>query len=269
MAYDSGRSMGYNIARVWALSLTVACVLGYAQSTYAVLITVNGICRFYDDFEGASPGSNPDTGKNPGRWTINGTLPVSNNTTPGPAQGKQYLPCTRALPREAGWYNNLEAHLETEQSFDNLKIHAEWMMYVPSATPATYRGTVVFKDGSNNYRTILVLGEGTMGKVEYALPGEKTKAAALTYTPDTWQKWTMDYTVGQPKFTFSIGNSPRETVDAYTAGGVAVMEFCGNSKLGSVFYLDAVEPEPPTTVLLLTGQNRREGMTRGAPAANK
>jgi hypothetical protein len=256
--------------RVLLGSLTVACVLGVTCPGHAVLITVNGTRQFYDDFENASPGSNPDTGKNRGHWTIQGTTsPVSNNAVPGPAQGRQYLSYERAVRGKPGWYNGLAAHLETEQCFDNLKIHAEWMMYIPSAAPATYRGTVIFKDGSNNIRTILILGEGATGKVEYRPPNGKDRSAALTYTPDTWQKWTMDYTVGEPKFTFSIGNSPQETVDAYTVGGVAFMEFCGNSNSGSVFYLDAVEREPATTDLLLTDQEHREGVTRGASAAQK
>jgi hypothetical protein len=270
MAYDSGRSMGCNGTRLLALSLTVACVLGDARPTYAVLITANGHRQFYDDFEGVLPGGNPDTGKNPGHWAIQGTtLPVSDNATPGPAQGRQYLPCTRAVPGEAGWYNELTAHLETEQGLDNLKIHAEWMMYVPSATPATYRANIHFKDGSGNSRTGLLLGEGTTGKVEYYHPDGTSHAAKLTYTPDTWQKWTMDYTVGQSKFTFSIGNGPPETVDAHSAGGVAVMTFVGNHKVGSVFYLDAVPRKPATTVLLLTDQGSSNGVPRDAPATKK
>jgi hypothetical protein len=270
MASDSRRSIGRNSARVLLGSLTVACVVGVACPAYAVLITVNGHRQFYDDFESVSPGSNPDMGMIRGRWAIQGTTsPVSNSATPGSAQGRQYLAYTRALPGEAGWYNNLEAHLETEQSLDNLKIHAEWMMYVPSATPATYRGSVAFKDRSDNIRAVLDFGEGTAGKVEYLHPDGRMKTASQTYVPDTWQKWTMDYTVGQSKFTFSIGNGPQETVEAYSAGGVAVMNFVGNHKSGSTFYLDAVPPKPATTVLLLTAQDSSNGVPRDAPAAKK
>lgn len=260
MANDSGHSMGRCAARLSVLLLAAACIFGHARSACAVLITANGARQFYDDFEGVSPGSNPNTGRNPGHWAIQGpTLPVSDDAAPGPVQGKQYLPCTRALPGEAGWHNDLTAHLASEQGLYNVNVHAEWMMYIPSSTPATYRGTVMFGDSPQSIRTLLTFGDGANGKVEYYLPDGSTKAAALTYTPDTWQKWTMDYTVGDTQFTFSIGNGPSETVDAYTAGSVAVMKFCGNHKVGSVFYLDAVEPEPAPTVLLMTGKERGRG----------
>jgi hypothetical protein len=252
MASDLYRLTGCNSARVLLGSLMVACVLGVTYPGYAVLITVNGVRQFYDDFENVSPGGNPDTGKNRGHWTIQGTtIPVTNGAMPGPAQGKQYLAYTRAVPGEAGWYNDLAAHLETEQALDNLKIHAEWMMYVPSATPPTYRALILFCDGSNTFRTGLLLGEDAPGRVKYMRPGETWQAARSTYTPDAWQKWTMDYTVGQSKFTFSIDNGPPESVEAHSAGGVAVLKFCGNHKVGSTFYLDAVPPEPATTVLML------------------
>jgi hypothetical protein len=253
MASDSRRPTGRNIARALLGLLTVACIFVIACPAHAVLITVNGVRQFLDDFESASPGGNPNTGANRGRWRIQGTtIPVTTIATPGPAQGRQYLAYTRALPGEPAWWNDIEARLETEQALENLKIHAEWMMYVPSVTPATYRGTVAFKDGSNNVRTLLVFGDGTAGKVEYWRADGNIRTASQTYVPDTWQKWTMDYTVGQSKFTFSIGNGPRETVDAHTAGSVTLMSFAGNHKVGSTFYLDAVPTEPATTVLLQT-----------------
>jgi hypothetical protein len=262
--------MGRNCARMLLGLLMIACVLGVACPGYAVLITANGARQFYDDFESVSPGSNPDTGANRGRWTIQGTaLPVSNNPVPGPAQGRQYLTYTRALPGEAGWYNDLEARLETQQAPENFKIHAEWMMYIPSATPATYRGSVPFKDGSNNIRTLLVFGDGKAGKVEFWRPDDSMKTAVQTYIPDTWQKWTMDYTVGQSKFSFSIGNGPRETVDAHTAGSVTLMSFAGNHKVGSTFYLDAVPTEPATTVLLHTVRQLNQRATQDTPAAKE
>lgn len=269
MPSDSGRSMGCNSARALALSLMIACVLGNARSTYAVLIIVNGHIQFYDDFEGVSPGSNPDTGKNRGHWAITGVQPVSNSAAPGPAQGMQYLSCTRSGKGEAGFWNESSACLQSMQSFDNLKIHAEWMMYVPSVTPATYRAAIRFEDDSDNIRTLLILGDGATGKVEYWRPDGNMKAAASTYTPDTWQKWTMDYTVGEPKFTFSIGNGPRETVDAHTVGAVAVMKFVGNHEVGSVFYVDAIEVEPASTGLLLTGEASEQGGVSNMPAVKE
>jgi hypothetical protein len=270
MASDSRRSPGTNVARAVLGLLTVACILGVACPASAVLITVNGVRQFYDDFESASPGGNPNTGANRGRWRIQGTtIPVATSALPGPAQGRQYLTYTRALPGEAAWWNDLEARLETEQALENLKIHAEWMMYIPSATPATYRGSVTFKDGSNNIRTLLVFGDGKAGKVEFWRPDDSMKTAVQTYTPDTWQKWTMDYTVGQSKFTFSIGNGPRETVDAHTAGSVTLMSFAGNHKVGSTFYLDAVPTEPATTVLLQTVRPSNRHATPAGPAVKK
>jgi hypothetical protein len=270
MASDSRRPTDRNIARALLGLLTIAFVLGVASPAHAVLITVNGIRQFYDDFENVSPGSSPDTAPHRGRWRIQGTtIPVTTNVMPGPAQGRQYLAYTRALPGEAAWWNDIEARLETEQALENLKIHAEWMMYVPSATPPTYRATVLFSDDTKNLRTGLLLGEDATGSVKYLRPGEKWQTAKSTYTPDTWQKWTMDYTVGQSKFTFSIGNGPRETVDSHTAGSVTLMSFAGNHKVGSTFYLDAVPTEPATTVLLQTLRPSNRHATPSGPTTKE
>lgn len=256
MASDPRRWIACNVTRALALSLAVVSVFGQVDSTRAVTITANGSRQFYDDFEDALPGNNPGNGMKLGHWAIQGTiLPVCDGATPGPVQGKHYLSVTRALPGEPGWYNDLVAQLASEQGLYNVRIHAEWMMYVPLATPATYRATILFDQSSENIRTGLVLGDGATGKVDYLGPDGEYRTAKSAYTPDVWQKWTMDYTVGESQFTFSIGNGPPETVDAHTAGGVAGLHFCGNHKVGSVFYLDAAEAEPATTVLLITGQD--------------
>lgn len=269
MASDSRRATGGNGARLLALSLTLVCFLSYAQPACAVLITASGILQFYDDFEGISPGNNPDNGVKPGHWVITGTQPTSDSTTPGPAEGKQYLSCPRVGAGGPGFENQARAHLATEQGFYGVKIHAEWMMYVPSATPATYRANIHFMDNSENSRAGLLLGEGMTGRVEYCRPDGKWQAASLTYKPDIWQKWTMEYTVGESQFTLSIGNGPTETLDAHTAGGVAVMSFVGNHDVGSTFYLDAVPREPSTTGLLITGQDLGKSAMPGASATKK
>lgn len=233
--------------RLLSILLVGACALGTACPSYGTTITADGVLQFYDNFEGTSVGSAPDNGANPGSWGVDqggGSISV---VAGEPAEGLKYLHVNRTNGADL----TADAYLADRQG-GSAAIHAEWMMYVPASV--SYQACILLQDSDGAIRTGLLVGQNGTGDVKYlTTPNSPVwNLSSVTYTPDTWQKWTLDYTVGVSNCSFSVAGSSA-TVASFSTGEVGRLRFAGNPN-GSSYYIDAVPtPEPATIGLLVTG----------------
>ena len=247
------------VMRSLCVMFAVVGVLGFACPSYGMVITANigsgPVTEFYDNFEEAGVlGTLPNNGTYPGDWAVtesSTTVKVLNSGVPL-EEGSQFL---RVKRNNNDAYGQAVANMADRLTNSAWQIHAEWMMYVPTASG--YQANIHLEDSTDGaIRTALLLGANAAGTVQY-LTGGNWVNATPTYTPDTWQKWTMDYQVQSSQFTFSIttpgGSTQSQTVAAAGAGEIGRM-FFGCNPGGSTYYIDAVPaPEPSSIALLVTG----------------
>jgi hypothetical protein len=241
---------------------TVLGVSGWLLTTpaWGQLVTDNGTPIFEEGYENYLPGTQPTTPP-VGSWIHIEPGGVANagvygpaSGGPGAAVGNNYMHLVRpntnanaymyggfSQPIATGDHLILDAHVWINDVSDftfftgfesaDLSTHL-WLeaVSVPGAAPDTYRVQV---------------GGG----------GQGSDLIDITYTPQTWQDWKIDWIVGSTLATFTIdGQSQMRTVNAGTlATPISEVRFAaGNGP--STLYLDGPGvPEPGTFVLLSMG----------------
>lgn len=242
---------------VWLVS--VVCV-GLLVST-GLAVTMKNLTTdtvvFQDNFEGASPvsaGPAPDFSAqyNPvaqvGTWNVSDPswpcVQVTNSTTspdPGPAPtgGSQYL---RVYRSSANNDHDLNAFPTATQGTNGDHIRLSMMVWIPSgAANVNARMQVALVGSSNNFDTACawVRPDGN-GHVIAVGPYYGLTDTGLTYTPGTWQKWDLDYVVGDSTFSVTVNGVTASNLSSIYDGGVVSAKFGNGSDTTGSFYLDGV-----------------------------
>jgi len=242
--------------RLPVAAMAVAAVVVLCLPAHAVKVTnvTTGTVLFDDDFETDTLSVPPGPAGNPG-WTYGkkGSLnPASSNSTvedattlalPGPFQGSNYLHVQDSSNLIANWPN---------QTTSGDHIHAEWMYWIPTGaeiynTAAPFFFGVDGGAGGAGLRTVYFDNVACSAWCD---------AGHTTMAYETWQKWEIDYNIGDPTFAM--------TVDGETTTGLLARIFGSPGEWGAVEfvkrstqtdidnYIDAV-PEPATCVAMLIG----------------
>jgi hypothetical protein len=184
-----------------ALGLSVLCLAAYAPEAQAVKITnvTQGITLFDSGgFENDTVGQDAATAS-PGVWSNTG-LPVDKVATggvPGAFEGNNYLSTERGFI-SAG---NARAFFAPQSTPGDL-IHAEWMMWIPTTADIGF----FLDDNSLGGNPMLQTRMGSGGPIVQHLNISTFDPLTppLGYTPEVWQKWELDYTLGDSVFTVTI-----------------------------------------------------------------
>jgi hypothetical protein len=244
--------------------LMMAGVLLVSASASATIVNMStGQTLFYDNFEGmgtnvshgeyvADESSYNPTGGSPGSWAITEAIPnriqvtdATGTNGPGTLQGNNYL----RIVRTGAETDPMAAQNFTDQTTTGDHIHFEQMLYVPdlaSTNPVQFLGN----GGSRfNILTSYNGGGGTIGSylADGNFPGP---AVPLTYVAGKWQKWELDYNIGDSFLKMSIDGVSASNVPIIAGGSLSSITI----DCGSAVYADEVAvPEPCTLALLTAG----------------
>lgn len=200
------------------------------QTTNQVIFESNG---FESDAVGTAPNV---TGA--GTWVTYYTDRVIAGGTPGPFAGNNYATTTRDNSGAGG----PEAHFSANQTTAGDHIHMEFPLWIPSAGDEA----LILHNSSTYYRG---LGRITGGQyMNY--DGFGYIPTGVSYTPNTWQTWTIDYTVGDANYTVGImgGNSASapalDGIANSGAGGPIDGLYFGHNG-NDTFFIDGAFTGPP------------------------
>ena len=239
-----------------AVIASVLLSAGLAGAT-SVSNTTTGTTLFFDDYEGVTvtgTDDDPENGTNPGSWKVFEPEPeevrvLSNGTTPSPGafQGTQYL--RHARPQ--GGQTNARMTFPIQNTVGDV-IHWESMVYVPSSQGTEQDFLTSFYGGWN--------GSGTAANIHLlpAASGDMKRFAGaifdtdLDFALDQWQKWQIDYAIGQPDFTLTLGPNSNKVPLRIPITAAGFGEFRLGSEPGGAMFFDAV-PEPSTFALVALG----------------
>ncbi len=217
---------------------------------------------FADDFEpprgrriNASRPPLPNNGPRPGKWRFPtpaefAVQVVDARSAPdaGPAQGKYCLRLLRA-PAMA----DADALFHQMQSTPGDVIHFEAMLYIPRdaeqgvaqvlfRAPITHRISVSIVADEKGH---ILFYDSTPGLAD----DRRYRDSGLTYEPDQWQKWELDYQLGSHTATIAIDAKSVQVPIALPSDElISVGLRVGNAqKNPKPFYVDAVPAEPSLT----------------------
>ena len=245
---------------VLVMGVSVLVISASASATIVNMTT--GQTLFYDNFEGmgtnvshaaypdASGDYNP-TGGSPGLWNIIEDAPQVVQVTdatgangPGTLQGSNYL-------RLHKYQTDFSAgQLFTVQSTTGHHIHWEQMLYAGSLT-AGDNPVQILGDGTDGRRFNILTSYGGYGVVG-SYNGADFPPAALTvgYVANKWQKWEIDYNIGDAFLKLTIDGVSASNVPIMSGGNLGAISLDS----GSVGYADEVAvPEPSTVTMLMAG----------------
>ncbi len=216
-------------------TLNTECRPPNPPGALTVTNVTTGNLLFSDDFEDAVVGNVP-TATGPGNWTGVPVLDVvATGGVPGAFEGVNYL----SSKRTSTAVGNPQANFAAQTTPGDM-IHAEFMMYLPTGTDSS----IVLVGDNTFYRGLFrpgFSGDGTVGYYDstaYVL-------TELTYEPNTWQKWEVDYAIGAPTYRVTV-NCASITVPALNGisqlggGGMTAISFAHNAT--ATYYVDAVKP---------------------------
>jgi hypothetical protein len=238
------------------------CVSGSALASIVNLSTSTVL--YSDDFEGYSSVSNAAFPDNSGDYDP--TSPTAGSSSayelyqydvqvtkhvggedPGAHQGTNYLRLNNnAYNDDAALNINI-----ADQNTTGDVVRLEQMFYVPVAADgiayfaALGSGTAIFNIGTQSTGRMRYLDYTTMTQVETTVP----------YTAGTWQKWAVDYKIGDATLTLSVdGNSQVIPTSWGTGGNWDFLQIAQGRYLAGVasIYVDAV-PEPSTSAMAIAG----------------
>ena len=226
-----------------------------------VNVTTSSTLFSGDGFEGL--GSNvshagyPDTsgdynptGGSPGSWTITEASPYDVQVTDvsnAAYYGTNYL---RVMRPDSGTVEAKQGF--ATQSTTNDHIRLTEMVYIPSTpTSNPFQLYGVGSDGSTRRMNILTNYGGYSVGSYYSGAVHDT---GLTFSSGVWQNWQVDYNVGAPTCTLTVGTQSA-TVTISSSGDLAAFAFSKNPDATYGFALDdqqASTPEPSSIVLLVS-----------------
>ena len=217
-----------------------------------------GEVLFADDFEhgagSAASGSRPrlpNNGAHPGkwrfRWPSKAAIQVVDARAPGPAQGQHYLRLYRA-----SMMADADAIFSRVQSTRGDVIHFEAMLYLPADADRAV-AQVLFRAPVMQDIAVSVAADGK-GRVGFfdntpgLAPGDRYRDSGLTYEPEHWQKWELDYAIGSYTASLTIAGHSATFPIVVPATSLASLGL----RVGAVqknpkpFYIDAVPTELST-----------------------
>ena len=209
----------------------------------ATIITNATTTLFSDDFEGGVVNAAP-TGGSPGSWAVTNAL-VWDAVAPGPSEGTKYL----QVARPTGGSASAQANFAT-QSVGSV-VHMETMLNIGETSTAA--GSAAGQILGGAWPINIVAGLNGCGHSVLAYSVSGWIDTGLSYEVDTWQKWQIDWTVGDSTFALAVDEATAPSVAVDTSGGyVTLSSFWFGSGEGSTIYIDAV-PEPSAFVSLTLG----------------
>lgn len=227
-------------------ALVSATAMAYGETAEAVTITnttTNTVVFDSIGFENDTPGTASSTAS-PGFWS-NGAAThdfVVTGGAPGAFEGANYMSTTRDF-LGAG---NVRAFVSPAESTPGDSIHAEWMMYI-THPPLSDIGFFFTNPANTNIGQVRIGGNG-QGTIQDSWSGAITAGA---YQTGVWQKWELDYTIGNANWTVTVdGGTPISFIvpgGAANATGFEHLSFFHNGN--QTYYLDSV-PEPATAGVL-------------------
>lgn len=266
----------------------VLCIMGIgalivsAPASAEVINATTGVQLFYDGYEGApavSHAAYPDaTGDyDPVAVVGTGTIVVETNYYDGqvtdivhpyltqesggetwgeigPYSGSNYLRMQSDAPSD-GDTTSVDYEINfAAQSTANDHLHYEQMFYLSDVIDTDYYALsmhVYEDDGTTVCASLATFPDKT---IRYYSDG--WHSTGLSVTEDQWQKWEIDYIIGNVNDTFSL------TIDGTTASGLStrggvghwdtIMVICKTNR-GDLFLDEVVVPEPASIVLLVSG----------------
>ena len=232
-----------------ALLGTLASSLAWVVPASAVTITnlTTATSLFSDDFE------NGTFAPSVGAWNVVGQFVSVTNSivppAPGPAQGSFYAQLFRqdlTVDNEGA----LRAGLSSAQTTPGDVIRLSMMVYIPD-DGVDSRGQFMLDNEDFHTARAWVRPDGN-GHVIAVGPGTALTDTGLSYKPNAWQEWDLQYAIGASTFSVSVDGHTASGLASFSSGGVADANlFNGDSTPGS-FFLDAVTvPEPSSFALTL------------------
>lgn len=230
-------------------------VLAAGNLSHAVTVTnlTSNTIVFAEDFEsgvlaatvGAWEGFGPQ-----------GTITVLTGTSPphpGPAEGASYL----RVSRSGNDTRDLYAQFGAPVSGTGDVVRLSTMVYLPD-DGANTRLQLLLQDGQNFQTARAWVRPDGLGNVivVHSAPGGGfvLTDTGIDYTPGSWQRWDLTYTVGATTFDVSVGGFSALGLASYSAGPVSTAYMFNGNATPGFFYLDAVPvPEPGSWALLLAG----------------
>lgn len=231
-----------DVSRAFA-ARAMLCALFLVASTPpagALLVTRNGQTVFdslgYEKDVPPTPPLYPAVGywthsRDSGQTTDGGTMLVTAAASPGAYQGAQYQRILR--------YNEdafSDAHF-AGPAIASGSIHAEWMLYVPGSSNTAFNGMTLLLDAAGNLMAgVCIDGAGKVRTLNTS--GTGWLSTTIPYQVNQWQKWTLDWTIGQSTMTLRVA-AATGTVSARTApAAIAQVRFISPGG-GAQFYLDS------------------------------
>lgn len=244
-------------------------LLGTSPASAAVINVTTGQTLFSDNFEGLgsavshAPFQDASGDYNPvasvGTWTIGEGSAENIQVTdsvgspdPGAYEGNNYLRIHRQEVTTSD-QGLTQATFQT-QSVTGQHIRIQEMVNIaPSGDLYPF---YMHLGGSSDRpcATIYANGVAANGSIDYYYAaGDQVLATGLSFTPDQWQMWQVDYVIGDANFSLSIDGGTAVSLPTRAAGDLALVMFArGCAGEGSV-YIDDVVPEPGSLTVVVTG----------------
>ena len=219
-------------------------VFSGSASAVRVKNMTTGVTLFHDGFEALfssvshttapdySADYDPNNDALPGYWTVSEptttAVQVTDYSIPGHSTGTNYL----RISEEDGW---VKANFEPQTTVGDL-IHVEWMERL-SSNPGSVGA---YLTGADGYATNITTYFG-IDPLQY-YDGSSFQSTGLSVTPDAWQKWEIDYTIGTPIFDLTVNGVTSyglSTVNGF-AGSVDGFRLAQSVAASAPFYVDAV-----------------------------
>ena len=241
-------------------------VLLASASVYADIVNVStSSTLFSDNFESQPAGQTshiaaPDgrgglavaspTGGSPGSWSVFDQnsyegVQVTDHTgggDPGAAQGSKYL---RMYRPDGGGYSVAKEMFSAEAATTGN--HIQWEQELNISAAAAPNAQILFRAANDDTRINLTMDAA--GDVLTYWNGDFYPLSGVSFTPGAWQKWTLDYNIGDGVYSISVGSTNAAGCGAVSGGSVDYVAFVSNGP--STFYVDAAPiPEPSSIVLL-------------------
>jgi hypothetical protein len=250
-------NLNFGIRTVGRTGLFAAALVAAAASNLSHAVNVTNLSSntvvFAEDFESGALAPSVGTWLVTGNGAMNTVLTGTSPPDPGPAEGARYLRASRS----GNDIGDLLARFDSPVSEVGDVVRLSAMVYLQD-DGANTRLQLLLQNGSDFQTARAWARPDGLGNViaVSSTPGGGflLTDTGIDYTPGTWQRWDLKYTVGANTFDVSVDGVSALGLAAYSAGQVSTAYmFNGNSIQGSL-YLDAVPiPEPGTWALLLAG----------------
>ena len=242
------------LLRIFVLTITLTLLNTGMVGAALVRNMTTDVDLFFDDYEGVDVTGGDDDpvvqAPSPGTWTVlNESTPkiiqvVANPTAPQAFQGTQFLRADR--PASHGTMPNPRLSFDLQNTIGDI-IHWESMVYVPSVQETSTHLMSLYGgwDGSGTSANIHLLPQANGDMLRFA--GVRIDTG-LDFALDTWQKWQIDYQIGERDFTLTLGPNSSTVPLRVPITPEGFGEFRYGNEPGGLIYFDAAGTTgPPST----------------------